>query len=232
MTTETIPTLATVDDAHNLLRELAETHDWVSVFWDRGWGDNDNPTEISIIVDGDGQQPKAYLTPAAYASLVDQGVVGDNTLMTFKARRSHDFKTPALVKRTGPTANEVAEQAIRRFMAHHPDWPIVAEFYRGLSRGIGGLPQINHEYAETPARGWQGMFVMVIPGCSDVAISARKPDFLGHSIIGGGVATCLSYPHSGDDVDLDALAGDDFQRQLAEVVREKVTVIEVERTKS
>lgn len=227
-----IPTLSTVEDATALLHTLAETHEWVSVFWDRGWGDSGQPLEISIIVDGDGQQPKAWITADVYKELRAQQVIGDNTLMTFKARRLHDYKTPEAEKPTGPSSTEVAEQAIRRYMADHPEQPIVAEFYRGLSRNAYGHPQVDHEYAETPAAADNGWYVLVIPGHSDAAISAQKPDFLGHSIVGGGVADTFQYPHTGSgDVDVEALAGDVFQAQLAKVVGEKVAAIAAERGK-
>lgn len=68
-----VPTLTTVDEAVSTLRDLAETNEWVSVFWDRGWGDSGQETEITIIVDGNGQQPKAHITADVYQALLDAG---------------------------------------------------------------------------------------------------------------------------------------------------------------
>jgi hypothetical protein len=231
-TTETIPTLTTITGARAMLEMLAEDHDWVSVFWDRGWGDSGQTAEISIIVDGNGQDPRARITAEVYKALREQNIVGENTLMTFKARRVHDFKTPPKDEPSGPNPAEVAEQAIRRYMADHPEQPILAEFYRGLSRDGSGYPQVDHEYAETPAAGDNGWYVLILPGHSDAAISAQKPDFLGHTIIGGGVADTFQYPHTGNgDVDVEALAGGVFQAQLAAAIGDKVAVIEAERVK-
>lgn len=92
--TKTTPTLTTTHGARTMLDHLAETHEWVSVFWDRGWGDSGEKAEISIIVDGNGQQPKAWITPEVYKDLRERGIVQPNSLKTFKARRVHNFKTP------------------------------------------------------------------------------------------------------------------------------------------
>lgn len=81
-------------EAEDLLGELASTHEWVSVFWDRGWGDSGQPLEISIIVDGNGQNPKALLDKEIYRELLDSGVIRPNSLQTFKARKLHDFCSP------------------------------------------------------------------------------------------------------------------------------------------
>lgn len=88
----TIPTLATTEEAITLMDRLAADHEWVAVFWDRGWGDSGQVAEISIIVDGDGQNPKAYITADVYRRLCDAGTVGPNSLETFKARRVHDYE--------------------------------------------------------------------------------------------------------------------------------------------
>jgi hypothetical protein len=191
--TDNIPTLTDVVDAEDLLRELAETHEWVSVFWDRGWGASGQVAEISIIVDGDGQQPKARITKSVYAALVDAGTVGENTLMTFKARRIHDFKTPPKQETVGPDNAEITEDVVRQYLAAHPDQPIEVEFCRGLSRGPYG-PQVDHEYLSTPAIGKTGRFVLLLPGFDSAAISAQEPGFLGPEIIGGGVADSFSFP--------------------------------------
>lgn len=87
-----VPTLTETAEAVSMLEQLRETHEWVSVFWDRGWGDSGQPLEISIIVDGNGQKPLAWITREVYQELRDQQVIRENTLQTFKARRLHDFR--------------------------------------------------------------------------------------------------------------------------------------------
>lgn len=222
-----VPTLTTVEDAHALLRELAESHDWVSVFWDRGWGDSGQTAEISIIVGGNGQEPKAFITPEVYRDLLAQKIVGENSLKTFKARRTHDFKTPPVPEKTGPNANDVAEQVITDLMEAHPEWPIRAEFYRGLDPN-SRLPRVMHEVVETQSHP-DGRRVLMLPGHSAVAISAQERDILGYDIIGGGRAQVLDYPRAGDGVDLDALQGGVFRAELVAVIEAKLADIEVAR---
>lgn len=84
----------TTVEAEDMLAELAGTHEWVSVFWDRGWGDSGQPLEVSIIVDGNGQNPKALLSREIYQELLDEGVIRANSLQTFKARKLHDYCSP------------------------------------------------------------------------------------------------------------------------------------------
>lgn len=89
-----IPVIDTTDAAETLLQQLRarDENAWVSVFWDRGWGDAGTVTEISIIADGDGQWPYAYLTESVYERLVVSGVVAPNSLQTYKARKIHDYE--------------------------------------------------------------------------------------------------------------------------------------------
>lgn len=87
---DTTITITDVEDAKALLAALAAEHDWVSVLWDRGWGDS--PLEISIITDGDGQHPHAHITAGVYRALVRGGTVGPNDLQTYKARRNHSYE--------------------------------------------------------------------------------------------------------------------------------------------
>lgn len=92
MSKTNIPTLGTPSMAIAQLELLRKEHEWVSVFWDRGWGDSGQPLEISIIVDGNGQKPIAWITKEVYKELLATGVIEPNTLQTFKARRLHDFQ--------------------------------------------------------------------------------------------------------------------------------------------
>lgn len=92
MTEIEVPTLGTPSMALGMLELLRKDHEWVSVFWDRGWGDHGEKAVISIIVDGDGQKPLAYITKSVYKELLADGTIEPNTLQTFKARRLHDFR--------------------------------------------------------------------------------------------------------------------------------------------
>ena len=61
----------------------------IDVFYDRGWGSA--PLQISIIVDGNGQKPLAFLTETAYRELLESGVIAPNCLHTYKARKCHPY---------------------------------------------------------------------------------------------------------------------------------------------
>jgi hypothetical protein len=224
-----IPTLTTTDEAHALLRELADSHDWVSVFWDRGWADSGQTAEVSIIVDGNGQEPKAFITADVYEALTAARVVEPDSLKTYKARRLHDYETPPVPEKASPDANDVAEQVIRDLMRAHPDWPIRAEFYRGLDPN-SHTPRVTHEIVENAPQK-DGRRVLMLPGAFEVAISAQERGILGYNISGGGWAQVLAYPRNGDEVDLDALQGDLFRAELVAVVEAKLADIEAARTK-
>lgn len=220
--TATIPTLTTADEAHALLRELAEAHEWVSVFWDRGWGDSGQKAEIGIIVDGNGQQPKAWITPEVYAELRGQKLIAANSLKTFKARRIHDFKTPPPPDTTDSDRRRAAsEKVVRRLLADMPDVPVRVEFYRGLDPD-SNRPRIMHEVVTTPA--YDGTwFVLVLPTPTDAAISAQEPSMLGPNIIGS--AAVAAYPVA-DDGKLNESA---MAERLGEVIRAKAAEIKAAR---
>jgi hypothetical protein len=227
--TETIPTLTTVFEAVVTLETLANDHDWVSVFWDRGWGDHGEKAEITVIVDGDGQKPHAHITRDVYRALVDQKLIAANSYGGYKARRLHDYKTPPAPEKTGPTSNDIAEIVIRKLMHDLADQPIRTEFYRGLTKGPRA--RVKYETVDTPAMDgtW---FVLLLPGHSDVAMSAQEPGFLGPEII-GVMADRLDYPRDSDgQVDINALGGGAFRAQLEAAVREKLAVIATARKQS
>lgn len=90
-----IPTLDTAEAATSFLAGMATRYEWVSVFWDRGWGDSDQKLEITVIQDGDGQLPLARVTPDVYRELRESGVIARNSLQTMKARRLHDYVAAA-----------------------------------------------------------------------------------------------------------------------------------------
>lgn len=91
-----IPTLATAAEVVAVMDRLAARYaKTVSVFWDRGWGDSGEVAEISVIIDGNGQMPLARLTPEVYDELRSSETIQPNCLHTFKARRLHDYWSPA-----------------------------------------------------------------------------------------------------------------------------------------
>lgn len=82
--------------ARDLMAKLSGKHEWVAVFYDRGWGDGPGAADITIIVGGDGQNPLAKITPEAYKRLQAEKIIRPNSLTTYKARRCHDFNRACL----------------------------------------------------------------------------------------------------------------------------------------
>jgi len=65
----------------------------IAVFTDRGWGDDHSVERTyEIIEGGDGQKPLGSISKGTFDKLREVGVLGENTLMSFKARTLHDFK--------------------------------------------------------------------------------------------------------------------------------------------
>ncbi|GGM52724.1 hypothetical protein ACFFX1_55390 [Dactylosporangium sucinum] len=96
-----IPTLATVTDAVEFMTVLRERYDGVAVFWDRGWGDNGERADITVIVEiggsSDGNVPFARLTDGVYRDLVADGLVAGDSYGGYKARRYHEFLPTVIV---------------------------------------------------------------------------------------------------------------------------------------
>lgn len=208
-----IPTLSYVTDAKQLLEELADNHDWVSVFWDKR--DRRTP-EISIIMDGDGQQPKAHITKEVYAALVDSGTVGEDTYSGFHARRIHDFKTPPAPEKTGPTVNEVIEDVLRALFAEHQDLPMRTAFFRGINKGNTWNP-IDEDELVTDAYRTSAGYVNIHPGGGDPIITAWSSKGMSGDKVGDG--TVVRAPRQGDEVDVEAMAGPVFRDELLTAVR-------------
>lgn len=215
----TIETITTTDRATAMLAELAESHDWVSVFWDR----RDRPTaEISIIVDGNGQEPKALITAEVYRELRDAGTIGKDTLQTFHPRRLHDYKTPPEdeTPQTWHKPAEACEKVVRAIIAEHQEWPLQGEFFRGL--GDGKRPEVRHEHVTTDAFGGT-RWVRLAPHATEIAVLAMTYDFLGPEMI--GAYRDVKYPTVGGDVDLEALAGDEFKAAVIALVEQRIAEI-------
>ena len=73
------------NSAIELLRSFPDSE----VFVDRGWGDA--PLKISIIRDGNGQKPLAFITYDTLKQLQTSGLLGPNCLVTYKARKLYPF---------------------------------------------------------------------------------------------------------------------------------------------
>lgn len=89
-----IKTIETAKEAIDLMRELRKDSKnvHIAVFWDRGWGDVGNAINISIIVNGNGQKPIAWITKEVYKELLTKRHIKPNSLRTFKARKCHDYE--------------------------------------------------------------------------------------------------------------------------------------------
>lgn len=92
-----IPELDTGEDARRFLAEMAARYEWVSVFWDRGWGEHGEAAEITVIQGGNGQIPLARVSAEVYRELREAGTIAANSLQTMKARRVHNYVAPAEV---------------------------------------------------------------------------------------------------------------------------------------
>lgn len=127
-----------------------------------------------------------------------------------------------------PDVHQAAvEQVIRDLLADHPDLPILADFYRGISDRPLNLfgDRIKREHVPTPACGAE-WFVRVLPTSFDVCVSAAGRLFLGAHDVIGDVAVVVLPQTSPGVVDLEALAGSRFHVELLAAVREKAVIVE------
>ena len=122
-----VPTLGAAD-AKKLMDKIftKDTLD-VSVFYDaRGL----NPAEISIIKNGDGQSPLAFIDHTTYQALEQSGAIHPNNMVVYKSRRNHQYRgkgwlgefgqammgaATAVARLSGPEKAVVA-RAVRRFI--------------------------------------------------------------------------------------------------------------------
>jgi len=65
--------------------KILDKLDKPEVFWDMGWGDS--ALYISLINDGDGQKPLAYISRETFVKLKKNNLLGENILQTHKARK-------------------------------------------------------------------------------------------------------------------------------------------------
>jgi hypothetical protein len=83
------------EQAVSLMRKLSEKHD-VSVFFDCGWEESIQNANISIIIDGHGNDPIGEVSYVTYEELYKNKIISGNSLQTYKKRKDHDFcKDPA-----------------------------------------------------------------------------------------------------------------------------------------
>jgi hypothetical protein len=206
-----IPTLTTVDEAAALLNELAETYDWVCVFWDRGWGDSGQIAEISIIADGDGQNPKARITDDVYNGLRQQKVIQPNSYVGFKKRRLHDFKNvqpePSHEVLAAEARKAAGESLCRELLETETDMPLAAEF--------GSYPDIQRLGNQLAVANG---FVLMIAMPGEIVVTPNN-GFLGNLPANPGQpggAICVEYPD-----DPAAILGAEFRAKLDAVIREQ-----------
>ena len=82
------------EQAVAMMARLAKTNKEVGVFVDGGWGDVGQHVERTIITDGNGQKPHAAITKETFDRLRAGGVLDGNSLVTYKARRYHQYIKP------------------------------------------------------------------------------------------------------------------------------------------
>jgi hypothetical protein len=75
-----------------LLAKLRKRHKQVAVFVDGGW--DGHGYEYTIITGGNGQKPHASMTKETFERLRAAGRLDGNSLVTYKARRLHDYVPP------------------------------------------------------------------------------------------------------------------------------------------
>lgn len=127
------------------------------------------------------------------------------------------------------TANDVAEQVTRTLLTSHPEIPVRAEFYRGITHRAGLLDTV-YEKISTPAYRSSGWFVRLLPAGREVVVNAAGapggffgPDLLGEVLI-------VKYPLGPDGrPDLAAMVGDGFYADLMEAVEAKHAEITADR---
>lgn len=213
--------ITTIDQAITTLDNLRAQHDDVGVFWDRGWGDNDETADISIIVDGDGQQPHARINATVYALLVDRQIIDADSYIGFKARRIHAYKPTPPPEKTGPTAYEVAEEILTGMFAAHQDLPMKTAFTRGFTKNPYS-PIVKDTYT-TDAYGTGG-FVNLSPGGAEVYLSAWDGPGFFRDRIGDGVT--VQFPRADDGKpDLDAMRSPEFTAELLAAVHAQLALL-------
>lgn len=79
------------DEAIAKMKSLSKKSKYVSVFVDGGWDRANNPYSITIITDGNGQKPHASISKETLKKLRDNGILGGNCLITYKARKDYPF---------------------------------------------------------------------------------------------------------------------------------------------
>lgn len=123
-----VPTLGAAD-AKKLMAKIftKDTLD-VSVFYD---GRGLNPAEISIIKNGDGSSPLAFIDHTTYQELAKNGDIHPNNMVEYKSRRNHQYRGKGWMGEFGQ-AMMGAATAVARLKA--PEKAVVA---RAVRRFIG-----------------------------------------------------------------------------------------------
>jgi hypothetical protein len=125
-------------------------------------------------------------------------------------------------------AQPVIEQIIREICADNADLPIRGDFYRGINPNRYSSPfadPILREEVDSPACGHE-WFVRVLPGATEVMVSAAGRLFLGVNDTIGEVTVVPMPQTTPGDVDLDALPESRFHVELLAAIRDKAAVVE------
>jgi hypothetical protein len=86
--------IKTVEVTYKQCLEILGKLDEPEVFSDNGWGDT-TTLSISVVNDGDGQYPYCFINRAQLKQLKDDGLLSDNVLQTYKARKLYLFDKKA-----------------------------------------------------------------------------------------------------------------------------------------
>lgn len=80
-------------EAIDLMLKYNQDKNEVGVFTDNGWGEGvENDRVFSIILNGDGQNPLAYISRDTFEKLKTNRLIGSNILKTYKDRTYHEFE--------------------------------------------------------------------------------------------------------------------------------------------
>lgn len=145
-----VPTLG-LKDAKKLMSKLFATDTLdVAVFVDNRGG----PTEISIIRNGDGQSPVAFINQATYDSLEKAKTIHPNNMVPFKSRRNHQYRGTGWLGKFAPYMMSAATalarlsesekaavgRAVRRFIGRTEtpkSWERTTDGYRARLEDAG-----------------------------------------------------------------------------------------------
>lgn len=81
------------DEAIRIMSGIKKETSNIGIVTDRGWDDDPTTeTTYSIIKDGHGQKPLAYISKDTFDRLRKNNEIDENCLLTYKARTFHLFR--------------------------------------------------------------------------------------------------------------------------------------------